>query len=326
MKISIIVPIYNIEKYIVECLNSIINQTYKKYEIILVDDGSSDKSGEICDKYAIKNEKIKVIHKKNGGLSDARNSGIDIATGEYIMFVDGDDFLVNKNCLQNIVFELEKEKVDVLQYKMQYYYNSSKKVLHLNDLKEFNNTPVIECLKELNKSCQISISACDKIIKTSVIKDNEIYFKKGINSEDIDWSLRLYLTIKSLKTINQEIYSYRQQRKESITNKVSKKNMRDLFNIINYWYNFGYKNEEIKNIYYNYLAYQYLILVTKSKKYFFDKSEKRILRYYEKELLKYDKVYKVKKVNKLKKIFGFNITKIFLRIYLFLKNKNIYKM
>ena len=92
-KISVIVPIYKVEKYLARCVDSIINQTYKNLEIILVDDGSPDGCGAMCDEYAKKDERIKVIHKENGGLSSARNAGLDIATGDYIAFVDSDDRL-----------------------------------------------------------------------------------------------------------------------------------------------------------------------------------------------------------------------------------------
>lgn len=91
--ISVIIPIYNVEKYLKECVDSIINQTYKNLEIILVDDGSPDNCGKICDEYADKDSRIKVIHKKNGGLSDARNAGMTISTGEYLVFVDSDDYM-----------------------------------------------------------------------------------------------------------------------------------------------------------------------------------------------------------------------------------------
>ena len=91
--ISVIVPIYNVEQYLEQCLDSIISQTYSQLEIILVDDGSTDSSGQICDKYARKDERIVVIHKTNGGLSDARNAGISVATGEYISFIDSDDYI-----------------------------------------------------------------------------------------------------------------------------------------------------------------------------------------------------------------------------------------
>ena len=91
--VSIVVPIYNVEKYIDKCVDSIINQTYKNLEIILVDDGSPDNCGDIADKYAELDNRIKVIHKSNGGLSDARNAGLDISTGEFICFIDSDDYV-----------------------------------------------------------------------------------------------------------------------------------------------------------------------------------------------------------------------------------------
>ncbi|MEI7668283.1 MAG: glycosyltransferase family A protein, partial [Erysipelotrichaceae bacterium] len=93
--ISVIVPVYNVEKYIDRCVSSILNQTYKNLDIILVDDGSQDKSGQICDEYALKDNRIKVLHKSNGGLSDARNKGIELSKGEYISFVDSDDTISN---------------------------------------------------------------------------------------------------------------------------------------------------------------------------------------------------------------------------------------
>ena len=93
-KISVIVPVYNVENYIQYCLESLVNQTYKNLQIILVDDGSTDSSGYICDKYALKDKRIKVIHKSNGGLSSARNSGMQLADGNYIGFVDSDDFIM----------------------------------------------------------------------------------------------------------------------------------------------------------------------------------------------------------------------------------------
>ena len=91
--ISIIVPVYNVESYLKKCLESIINQTYKNIEIILIDDGSTDSSGKICDDYANKDKRIKVIHKQNGGVSDARNTALDICRGDYIGFIDSDDYI-----------------------------------------------------------------------------------------------------------------------------------------------------------------------------------------------------------------------------------------
>ncbi len=111
-KISIVVPVYNVQKYLSKCIDSLINQTYKDIEIILVDDGSLDGSGNICDAYAKKDKRIKVIHKKNGGLSDARNKGIEIATGEYITFIDSDDYVSLKYC-ETLYKLIKKHNADI---------------------------------------------------------------------------------------------------------------------------------------------------------------------------------------------------------------------
>ena len=118
-KVSIIVPIYNVEKYLRKCVNSLINQSYKNIEIILVDDGGKDACSNICDEYNNYYDYIKVIHKKNGGLSDARNAGIDIATGEYIFFVDSDDYIFKKT-IEIMIEKAIKYKVDIVECEVLY--------------------------------------------------------------------------------------------------------------------------------------------------------------------------------------------------------------
>ena len=105
-KVSIIVPVYNVEKYIKRCLDSLINQTYKNLEIILIDDGSTDSSGKICDQYKIKDNRFKVIHQKNRGLPSARNTGIDNITGNIVMFIDSDDW-IDKDCIEKCIKEFK---------------------------------------------------------------------------------------------------------------------------------------------------------------------------------------------------------------------------
>ena len=114
-KVSIIIPVYKVEMYLARCLDSILNQIYTEWEAILIDDCSPDKSGEICDEYAKKDERFKVIHhEKNGGLSVARNSGLEIATGDYIAFIDSDDYVTEKY-LRTLVKDLEKNEADISQ-------------------------------------------------------------------------------------------------------------------------------------------------------------------------------------------------------------------
>lgn len=112
--ISVIIPVYNVEKYLRQCIDSVINQTYKNLEIILIDDASPDNCGKICDEYAEKDSRVKVIHKKNGGAASARNEGLKIATGEYLAFVDSDDFL-EVEAYERMVAAIEKNDADVVQ-------------------------------------------------------------------------------------------------------------------------------------------------------------------------------------------------------------------
>lgn len=113
--ISIIIPVYNVEEYLSRCIDSVLNQTHKNLEIILVDDGSADNCGKICDEYAQKDSRIKVIHKENGGVSSARNAGLDIAQGDYVAFVDADDYVEKEMC-EYLLKEMESGEFDIIQY------------------------------------------------------------------------------------------------------------------------------------------------------------------------------------------------------------------
>lgn len=321
IEISIIVPVYNIENYIVECVNSILGQTFKKYEIILVDDGSTDKSPEICDKFAKENKSIRVIHKENGGLSDARNAGISISQGKYIMFVDGDDFLYDKTCLERIERELGNS--DILQYKMVYYY-PNKKFVELKDIVDIESENSFEDkLYKLICNGSISISACDKIISREYLLKNNLFFEKNLISEDVHWSLRLYINEPTLKIFNSSIYVYRKQRENSITNTKNKeKTIRSELRILDYWYDYEYLNPRVREIYYSYLAYLYLILLLNSEK--LDQYTKDVEKY--RTLLKYDGHYKVKIAKKAMRFVGFNGMIFLMKCYSKLNNNGIIKL
>lgn len=319
--ISIIIPIYNIENYINECVNSILEQTFKKYEIILVDDGSTDKSPDICDKLARENKSIRVVHKENGGLSDARNAGINSAKGKYLMFVDGDDLLYNKTCLEKIEKELGTS--DILQYKMVYYYPNNK-FIELKDIVNIENENSFEDkLYKLICNGEISISACDKIISREYLLKNDLFFEKNLISEDVHWSLNLYINKPTIKVLNSPIYVYRKKRENSITNTKNKeKTIKSELKILAYWYNYDYSNEKIKKIYYSYLAYLYLILLLNNDR--INQYKKEVETY--RSLLEYDGHYKVKIAKKAMKFVGFNGMIFLMKCYMKLNNNGIIKL
>lgn len=123
MKISFVIPVYKVEQYIEQCVDSVLNQTYKDIEVVLVDDGSPDNCPKMCDEYALEDNRIKVVHKPNGGLSDARNAGLSVATGDYVIFMDSDDFWTSNNHLEQLI-EIVKinPDCDFVGFNCSYFY------------------------------------------------------------------------------------------------------------------------------------------------------------------------------------------------------------
>lgn len=178
-KISVIVPIYNVEKYLERCIESIINQTYKNLEIILIDDGSPDKCGTICDKYSKMDSRIVVIHKENGGLSDARNAGIKVATGDYISYIDSDDY-IDTDMYEYMINELEFQNSDIVICGIYKEFEDGKSYIKTNrSIERLENK---EALIRLNSFASFDMAVWNKLYKKSVIEGIE--FPIGKKSED----------------------------------------------------------------------------------------------------------------------------------------------
>lgn len=205
-KISVIVPIYNREKYLERCVTSIINQTYENLEIILVDDGSKDKSGEMSDLFAEKDHRIKVIHKENGGLSSARNAGIDIATGKYIAFIDGDDWI--EKCMYQVLVDLaETQNADIVECKFQRVVDENEKFIQ--PIWEMFVLDKIDGAKAFfDGTGKASIIACNKIYHKRLFQS--LRFPEGLLNED-QWLIpKLYMLSERVVSINQKYYYYYQ--------------------------------------------------------------------------------------------------------------------
>ena len=223
--ISVIVPVYNVEWYLEKCVNSIINQTYKNLEIILVDDGATDSSGNMCDELAKSDNRIKVYHKENGGLSDARNYGVERATGDYIGFVDSDDY-IESEMFEKLYEAIKKENVDVAECNFRFIYSN-----RIANYSEDNYYLVLnrdEYTKEYVNMNRIFGAAWTKLIKSSLAK--EIKFPKGKLFEDGFYSLELMKKARNFVIFHNSYYNY-VMRENSITNsKFNEKNL-DLIEI-----------------------------------------------------------------------------------------------
>ncbi|NBJ97536.1 glycosyltransferase [bacterium 1xD8-48] len=210
--ISVIVPVYNIEKYIERCIESITSQTYSNLEIILVDDGSADDSGRICDRYKIKDPRINVIHKCNGGLSTARNAGIARAKGDYIGFVDGDDY-ISQDMYEKLLWYM-KEDVDITCCGRTYILPRRKRREYcLGRIEKFSKTEAIE---EILLSRKICISACTKLFRRNLFDD--LRFPTGRICEDIPTVYNLIKRARNLIHIGEAKYFY-YYRENSISHK-----------------------------------------------------------------------------------------------------------
>ncbi|MDX9802317.1 MAG: glycosyltransferase family 2 protein [Spirochaetia bacterium] len=209
--ISVIIPVYNVEPYIRKCVDSVILQTYSRLEIILVDDGSPDTCGEICDDYALKDSRVRVIHKENGGLSDARNSGLDAAGGEYVLFLDSDDSLA-PDCILKLFELLTAHNADIAICN---YYAVKKGFSTLQSgrqgLHSFSGT---EAIDELFGSlrAQFTVSWC-KLFKAELFR--KLRFPKGKIHEDNFTSYRLYHASKKVVYTDEPLL-YHLKRPDSI--------------------------------------------------------------------------------------------------------------
>ncbi len=322
--ISVIVPVYNAENYIRECVNSIVSQTFQNIEILLVDDGSRDSSPKICDLLSDEDRRIRVYHKENGGASDARNYGIRKANGKYIVFVDADDFLVGENSLEILVNNLiSLGDVNCLCFNCSYYNSDSKDFKRWAPFKKemLYTIPHNDALIKLVEIASFPCSPCMKVLERSFIIDNSIYFQQGITAEDIPWFIDVLDNADSVRFVDLYAYAYRTNVAGSVTNKSndykSYNNLRRVVKTeVDKIGNRSFSNEA-KEALLSFLAYEYCILLGQVRSLSKDIREKEYKMLKEDAwLLKYTIHPKVKKVSMLKSICGLRITSRFLHYYL----------
>lgn len=210
--ISVIVPIYGVEKYLNRCIESIVNQTYKNMEIILIDDGSPDQCPEICDRWVKKDQRIKVVHKKNGGLSDARNAGIKFMTGEYVAFIDSDDW-IEKHMFQVLLHTIKETNADMCECEYQISTGKQTKSEHMEGLKVLTINKY-EALKAVVDQ-EIAPVVWNKLYRRKIVE--RVYFPEGKCNEDEFWTYKVVDRCQKVSKVNTVLYYYF-KREESIIN------------------------------------------------------------------------------------------------------------
>ena len=305
MRFSIILPIYNVEKYLKECVDSILKQTFRDYEIILVDDGSTDGSPELCDKLAETYDFIRVIHKANGGAADSRNVGLKSAIGDYIIFIDSDDFILSEHFLEDVNNSFS-ENVDMVLYKYSKFFDESAK------LKE----NYADKIYELVKADAFFGMAWIRAIRKDILLDNQILFETGLTGEDMDWNYELMLNVSNIELLDNIYIAYR-QRSGSVTASYKIKNLEDFIHIVAVWSEKlrFIENDTLKKALLGSLAKNYSnLLIVYSRLTDINKKE------YKQRIKKLDWLLKCgmsrrpQTVAKIYRIFGFNLTVSALKI------------
>ena len=262
-KVSVIVPIYNVEKYLKKCVDSLVSQTLEDIEIILVDDGSTDNCGKIAKEYEEKYpKKVKYYKKENGGLSDARNYGLSYAIGDYIAFLDSDDYI--------------EEKAYKEMYEKAVEENSD--YVECNFIWEYPNKSIIDKKLEYNSKKEmfekVRVVAWNKLIKRNIIVDNKLSFPKGLRYEDTEFTYKMIPYIKKFSYVDKPFVHY-VQRSNSIANNQNERD-KEIFVILNNVVDF-YKNNNLYEEYKEELEYTYTrILLCSSLKRICKIKEKKI--------------------------------------------------
>lgn len=310
IKVSVIVPVYNVEKYIVKCINSIVNQKLKDIEIIVVNDGTKDNSIELI-KENFNDKRIKIFNKENGGLASARNFGVKKAKGEYLFFVDSDDF-IDENCLLDMYKKIGKTKVDMVICDYYKYFE--------NEYKE--HIAIIPFYEKNNKKCSITAmpGAVCKLIRREIFIDNEIEFLENHYFEDNAIMPYVCALCNDFIYINKAYYYYLQRDGSILNQQKYNKKWEDIFASLNNLYNKFYENgiiEEYKNeleyIYIEYLLHAANLKFIDFKEGLFNiKKASNIMRekfpnwrrnyYYKKESLKYKIIVNLFYYNQIKLI------------------------
>ena len=315
MLFSVIVPVYNVEKYLCQCIDSILSQTYEDFELILVDDGSSDSSGEICDSYAEKDRRVRVIHKENGGQSTARNVGVRNASGEFAVFLDSDDFFSNANFLEDVSNAVDVNTDVVLFRYCKYYGNEQMDECGIS-LAELDCSNKVKLLEELIRRDAFFCSCWSKCTRMSILKDYGIEFDINLSCEDMDWYYNVVLAVQNIRVIDHPYVCYR-QRENSVTSVFKKKSVIDYIYTIKKWtqrFN-DIENHEERFVMLSSLAKLYCNLIILYSRHMKELRQVRNEIFDQQHLLLYTLNPRVKIISKFVKLVGLKRTCVLLKIF-----------
>lgn len=328
MKLSVIIPVYKVEDYLERCVKSVLDQDYRDLEVILVDDGSPDRCPQICDELVKLDIRIKVIHKLNGGLSSARNAGIDIATGEYVTFLDSDDRWAEDK-LQSIMEQWGGSDIDMVFFKSLNCYSGgvlrerSDNDFYLNEGEIYNRTEIYPLLiYEGNLREQ----AGTHLVKRSFLVNNNLYFKEGILGEDTEWMFRVMRVVGNMIIVNDYLQIYTSSRPGSITNSINPKSLKDLLLVISSSVDFyqQHSNVDVRSWELAHCAYLwstalgYYAMLDKEDRVQYKDELKRLYK-----LLPMKEHPKASMVSRCYETLGFKFTSYLLKTFIRMRKKNL---
>lgn len=233
--ISVIIPVYNVEQYLRECLDSVLAQTYSSYEVIMIDDGSTDRSGDICDEYAARDTRFRVIHKENGGLSVARNTGFDLSCGEYVYFLDSDD-LLEPDALEELLSTMEGSNADFAFFEAITFRDQDPDAAVVQGYfrsREYETLPGIDVFGKLSSNNEFKTAIPTYFWRRSFISSNSLAFLPGVLYEDLIFSFAAFCVAKKAAHCHRTLYRRRLREGSIVTSKPGKRNFESMCTVFN---------------------------------------------------------------------------------------------
>lgn len=256
---SIIIPVYNAFEFIQNCIQSVVSQSFTDYELLLIDDGSTDGSEKLCDKWAEIDKRIRVFHQPNAGAGSARNTGIISSSGDYLLFLDADDWWKDTNVLSELAKRIEKCGADITSFNFQKDYQGILEAPYFSAATAPEKATQQEAFDYVIDHDLWISSPCNKAIRSKIIKENEIFFHEGITSEDIDWCLRLALQAEQLDYLNLVFFVYRQHSTSTshqISVEATQRLLQNIQECLSLLQKSSVQQEKVNKLY-SYVSYQY---------------------------------------------------------------------